>query len=105
MYFRDGIVVDLYSEFTDATPIKDLKILCSINQKISPITVICSVVLLFLQKNVLKSPAFEKKKTKEKPFQTTTDHFYSFKEKNLTYFYSFFLCFFSKCGGEGCLFL
>lgn len=45
MYFRDGIVVDLYSEFTDATPIKDLKILCSINQKISPITVICSVML------------------------------------------------------------
>lgn len=45
MYFRDGIMVELYLEFTDAIPVKDLKILCSVNQGISPTTVIHYVML------------------------------------------------------------
>lgn len=45
MYFRDGITVELYLEFTDVTPVKELKILCSINQRISPTAVICFAML------------------------------------------------------------
>lgn len=96
MYFRGVIVVELHLEFRGATPVKDLKILCSINQRISPTALIHFVVLswLFLC-DILK------KQTKEKPFQTITDHFYSFKKNNLTCFNNFFLCFFSKW--EGCV--
>lgn len=100
IYFRDDIVVEQYLEFTDATPVKDLKILCNINQRISPRTVIWVIMLpYYFCTKCLKTSWFWKSERNKKSFQTITDHFYSFKENNLTCFNNSFLCFFSTWEG------